>query len=96
MKTTKTTNGLKSMKKIDKQMAALSKMIDEGFTFAAAVQLFSMKRTEYEKKLVKLAQKQAVEGELEVDDNACISHAEGEPGGYVMAWLWVPLDEDED
>lgn len=41
------------------------------------------------------AAKEAVrnkEGELEVDDDAVIS-AGGDPGAYVMAWLWVPNED---
>lgn len=37
-----------------------------------------------------------VEGEIEIDDNAVVSHG-ADPGAYVAAWVWVPFDdEDED
>jgi hypothetical protein len=32
------------------------------------------------------------EGELEIDDNATVSHGE-DPGAYVQAWVWVPDTE---
>lgn len=37
------------------------------------------------------------EGELEIDDGAVVSRADGNPSGgaYVQAWVWVP-DEDVD
>lgn len=29
------------------------------------------------------------DGEVEIDDNAIISHGD-DPGAYVQAWVWVP------
>lgn len=34
------------------------------------------------------------EGTLEVDDNAQVSPGDG--GAYVQAWVWVPLDDEEE
>lgn len=49
------------------------------------------------KEMVAAAQKQYArqEGEIEVDDNAKISRAPGNPdkGAYVEAWVWI-TDED--
>lgn len=36
-----------------------------------------------------LAESQAEDGEIEVDDGAVVSPGD-DPGAYVMAWLWVP------
>ena len=33
------------------------------------------------------------DGEVEIDDDAQASRAEGEGGCYVSAWVWVPDDE---
>ncbi len=35
------------------------------------------------------------DGEIEVDDNALVSEGE-DPGAYVMAWVWVSNDEDDE
>ena len=37
------------------------------------------------------------EGEIEIDDNAKISRAKGNPecGAYVQAWVWVSDEETE-
>lgn len=34
----------------------------------------------------------AYDGEIEIDGNAVVSRGD-DPGAYVAAWLWVPLDE---
>ena len=38
------------------------------------------------------AQDQAVEGEIEVDDNAVVSRGD-DAGAYVAAWLWVANEQ---
>lgn len=35
------------------------------------------------------------EGELEIDDDAVVSHGE-DRGAYVMAWVWIEDEEDEE
>lgn len=30
------------------------------------------------------------EGELEIDDEATVSHGDDAQGAYVQAWVWVP------
>lgn len=50
-----------------------------------------------EKLIREMGQLNAVEGEIEVDDNAVISEG-ADNGAYVMAWMWVsfvdtPLDK---
>ncbi|MBS1722524.1 MAG: hypothetical protein JSS66_05895 [Armatimonadetes bacterium] len=40
------------------------------------------------------AKRRAVEGELEVDDEAIVSMAEESPrGAYVQAWVWVDKED---
>jgi hypothetical protein len=34
------------------------------------------------------------DGKIEVDSNARISRGD-DPGAYVEAWVWVPLDREE-
>jgi hypothetical protein len=41
--------------------------------------------------IVNLAQSQAEEGCIEVDDNAVVSEGD-DNGAYVQAWLWVSFD----
>lgn len=41
---------------------------------------------------IKAAQEQAVEGEIEVDENAQLSFS-SDQGAYCMAWLWVSNEE---
>ena len=31
------------------------------------------------------------DGEIEIDDNAIVSHSED--GAYVQAWVWISIDE---
>lgn len=61
----------------------------EGLTFGTCVSVFAEHRDETDLAFVTAAQLQAVEGELEVDDNAMTSRADDEEGCYVMAWVWV-------
>jgi hypothetical protein len=41
--------------------------------------------------IVELAQSQAEEGSMEVDDNVVVSEGD-DNGAYVQAWLWVSFD----
>ena len=67
-----------------------------GLTLADCTQFFSQHRTPTEQEYVVKAKEQfAVEGELEVDDNAPVSMSnEADAGGaYVSAWVWVPFED---
>lgn len=39
------------------------------------------------------ASKLSKDGELEIDDGAVVSMGD-DPGAYVMAWVWVPNEEE--
>lgn len=46
----------------------------------------------YRREIISLAESKC--GEIEVDENAAISES-GDGGEYLLAWLWVPYEEDE-
>lgn len=74
---------------------ALHSLARTGLTLADCTQFFADQRTPEELEFVKAAQKDfAVEGELEVDDNAPVSTTdENIEGAYVSAWVWVSKED---
>jgi len=56
-----------------------------------------LKKAERKKYLEAARQQWQTEGEIEIDDNAKVSQAEGKPdgnGAFVQGWVWVYLDEE--
>ncbi len=75
---------------------ALEGMARAGLTLADCIAFFAKHRTTEELEYVVEAKKQfAVEGELEIDDNAPVSMSDEEDAGgaYVSAWVWTSKED---
>jgi hypothetical protein len=77
---------------------ALNRLIDAGLSFAEITLAYAARRTDEERALVHSAiNTRHAEGDLEVDEHAIVSpNDENKRQGYVMAWIWVDLDNTAD
>lgn len=85
----------------DKAMrrVTLEACINNGLTFQEVLDAFARRRTEREQRIFEIAKRDySKDGSCEIDPNAFVScgDADTEPGGYVMAWVWIARDEDEE
>lgn len=78
----------------------LSEAIKNGLKFSDVLSAFASKNTLQDKDLIlKARERHEREGELEIDDVTVVSRAdgdEGKRGAYVLAWLWVDQDEQDE
>lgn len=81
------------------RLVNLEALINNGLTFQEVLDAFAKRRTERERRIFEIAKRDySKDGSCEIDPNAFVScgDADTEPGGYVMAWVWVARDEDEE
>lgn len=71
--------------------ALLRQAIALGLNVGDALTIFAESRTPVELMYLEAAQELGSEGDLEFDDNACVSLGD-DKGAYVMSWTWVSLD----
>jgi hypothetical protein len=76
----------------EQAMALLRQAIALGLNVGDALTTFAESRTPVELMYLETARGLGSEGELEFDDNACVSLGD-DKGAYVMSWSWVSLGD---